>query len=160
MQTLADRRSLYRDAVVKTCKDLSIDVKIFSAIIEIESCWRPSAVRYESKLTTLSKIYYFAAINEITPETEAILEKCSWGLGQILGVTARNLGMKIPIQDLSQIECGLFWAGMYLKKLLDRYPDQDKVIASYNAGSPIYENGLLLNQGYVDKVNKVLRDQK
>lgn len=145
-------KEVYRERVETVCKDIGLDPKLMSAIIEVESSWDPWAVRYEPLFSYLSKPNYWANVNRITEASEKTLQKFSWGLGQIMGGTARNLGMTGPITSLCDVGLNIFWCGTYLKRLMIRYPETPAFISAYNAGSPTGAN-----QDYVKKVMTILK---
>lgn len=154
---LQERKELYSSYVEKVCKDLNLDDKLLKAIVEVESSWNPMAIRYEPAFLYQSRPTYWASLLGITATTESMLQRFSWGLGQIMGATARSLGMKGPIQTLSSPDTGSLWSAVYLKKICQKYDNLNDRIAAYNAGSAAKnENGLYRNQQYVYKVLKAL----
>jgi hypothetical protein len=151
-------KDLYKDYVVKTCKDLELRLDLMLAIISVESSWNPSAIRFEPSFLYVSKPSYFAQMLRITEMTEKTLQQFSWGLGQIMGATARDCGMKSPLQSLSLPDCGSFWACVYMKRICTRYVSLTDQIAAYNAGEPRKkQDGTYQNQDYVDKVIKLIQ---
>lgn len=127
------------------------------AICEVESGFNPLAARHEPSFRWIVKNPDKPAA--CTLATEINLQKTSFGLMQIMGATARDLGLKGWITILVDPETSLEWGCRYLAKLKARYGSQgtDAVIAAYNAGSPIIENGRYLNQSYVDKVKAAMK---
>lgn len=140
------------DQVTDITDTLSVDTATMLAIIETESSFNTWAVRYEPAFRYIDTSKDWAKICRITKDTEEFLQKCSWGLGQLMGGSARALGMRGPLQSLCDPEVGIFWAAVHLKKLIDKYPKPSDHIAAYNAGSPRFKDGAYVNQEYVDKV--------
>lgn len=141
-------------------KQFGLDPHLLCAIIDVESSWRPYAVRFEP-IFNLSRIESdipgFAKENGITVDTERVLLKCSWGLGQVMGATARSLGFMGPLPQLCEPYVGALWAARYLLKITKKYKSRNDQIAAYNAGSATFDSFKnYVNQPYVDKVLKRL----
>ncbi len=139
-------------------KNFGLDPRLLAAIIEVESGWRPYAVRFEPIFNLRSlECEKFAKDQGITVETERMLSKCSWGLGQVMGATARWCGFTGPLPQLCDPYQGALWAAKYLVKIGDRYKQRNDQIAAYNAGSATFDEFKnYKNQPYVDKVLKLL----
>jgi soluble lytic murein transglycosylase-like protein len=132
-----------------------VPADLVAAIAMAESSGDPWAVRYEPKFRWLTDLAQrpFAC----THFTEEHLQKCSWGLMQIMGATARQIGFRGWITELLAPETNVLFGMRYLATLRDRYECRTNVIAAYNAGSPIAgEDGRYKNQPYVDRVLAVL----
>lgn len=84
-------------------------------------------------------------------------QQASWGLLQIMGATARQMGCREHfLTALCDPEVGLEFGCRYLKNRWDKYYagyGMPAVIAAYNAGTPVRAgpNGYI-NQSYVNKV--------
>lgn len=149
------KKELYTQYVVNICKDLDLNPALLAAIIEVESAWKPYAIRYEPSFELVSRPAYFAKLNSITETTERAMQRFSWGLTQILGCTARDIGFKGPMQSLCVPECGILWGATYLKRLTKRYANVLDQVAAYNAGEAKKRvDGTYINQEYVEKVMK------
>lgn len=147
----------FREALTKICRDFGVDDRVMAAIITVESAWRHWAVRFEPGFDLgESPTAKYAKENHITAATEAVLEKCSWGLGQVMGATARWLGFSGPLNSLCEPHTGMLWAVKYYARLSKRYESRDDRIAAYNAGSAVRKGAAYANQAYVDKVLKNL----
>ncbi len=148
----------YREVLNKICKDFGVDSDVMAAIITVESNWRPWAVRHEPTFKLNNTPYLtFAKENGITGETERTLQRCSWGLGQVLGATARHMGFAGPLNSLCDVTTGLIWSVKFYSRLHKRYDTVADRIAAYNAGSATFDGfQKYINQGYVDKVSKHL----
>ncbi len=127
------------------------------AICEVESGFNPLAARHEPSFRYIVQKSDKPANCSLA--TEINLQKTSFGMMQVMGATARDLGLKGWITILVDPETGLEWGCRYLKRQMKRYESLglDAVIASYNAGSPVYNNGRLQNQDYVDKVKAAMK---
>ena len=148
----------FESKVVEVCKNNNVDPKIFMAIITVESSWDAKAIRYESSFSYIKNPEFYAKKNHITVSTEVILQKCSFGLGQIMGGTARDLGFDGKLISLVNVYRGTFWAAKYFATRCQKYSELTDQIAAYNAGSPRKNEGKYVNQTYVDKVLNALKD--
>jgi len=143
-----------KDLVISIAKDHGLDEDFVCAIVKVESNWNPSVVRYEPNWKYFVNPKKFAEKNHITEKTETELQKFSWGLTQIMGGKARELGFDDMLTELISPEIALNYSCIFLKNLLDRYKVYEKVAAAYNGGSALYKTGTqeFRNQQYVDKV--------
>lgn len=136
-----------------------VDADLVHAIIQIESGWNEWAVRFEPNYKWLDAPVEWALKLGTTPETETILQKTSWGLMQVMGGVARQHGYKRPLTMLLLPKDGLEVGIQHLQSKVRVYGAVEKnVIASYNSGSPIINNGVYKNQKYIDLVSARLRD--
>ncbi len=133
---------------------------LVKAIIQVESGGNTYAMRYEAAF-----LYRYVPSTPqrfgcASLETERQARATSWGLMQIMGQVARELGCKEPfLSTLCDAETGLRYGCLLLARLRDLYLrgyGWDGVISAYNQGSPIKnkKSGAFLNQGYVMKVRK------
>jgi soluble lytic murein transglycosylase-like protein len=150
------RREELLPILEKAAQHFRIDRNLIEAIIIVESGCDEYATRYESSESVskyLKEVKYFAEKNRITEETEKILQRTSWGLMQVMGFLARDLGFSGNIPMLVVPEINVFYGTLFLTKLLKKYNNEELAILSYNAGSPIKNSsGGFINQGYLDKV--------
>ena len=140
-----------------------IDSELFQAICTVESSLIPSAVRFEYKFKWHFKPEEWAKKYHFSTDTERAFQSFSYGLPQIMGACMREYGFSGNFQELLKPDAdhrvALQYAAKHLKRFLIRYPKMNEAIASYNAGSPRYcDDGMFENQGYVDKVNAVLKN--
>lgn len=136
-----------------------VDPVLFEAICRVESSLDPFAMRYEPRWNYLYFPREHASRLRITEDTETQLQKFSYGLCQIMGSVAREHGFSGPLGALiSDPALCLKYGAIHLKKFLWKYQTEVEVIAAYNAGSARKTpGGMFVNQQYVDKVDKVLR---
>lgn len=141
-----------------------IDPQLLDAIIIVESAYNPLAMRYEPNFNSTAIPDSYAKNNRITVTTEKQCQKFSWGLGQIMGGTARFLGFGGPLPQLLEPEVNILYATKYILKLMGDYQFIDDQIAAYNAGSAKKKsNGKgteYINQAYVDKVLRTMETVK
>lgn len=139
------------------CKGLAADPQIIDAIIIAESAYDPFAIRYEVEYDYVSKAPDYAKINQTSVATEIIGQKISWGLGQVMGGTARGLGYKLQLPMLCDPTVNIELMIEFIQQLEAKYKTLDDVIASYNAGIPRkLPTGFYRNQQYVDKVHEAM----
>lgn len=153
--------SLPWDKIQDTSLEYRVPFDLLGAIIQTESGGNPYASRYEPNYRYLFYPDAFARNLVITRLTEEIHQKTSWGYMQIMGGVARELGFKDHLPRLSEPSINLKFGAKKLRDLLNKYDSERLVIASYNAGSPVYKKDsgdTLINERYVDKVYSYLRD--
>lgn len=145
----------FKNLINDVAKSFNLDPVLVEAIIEIESAGKPMKVRFEPAWNYLYQVDDYAKRLSITKNTEKILQSCSWGLMQIMGSVAREIGFTEDMPVLCQPEKNIFYGCKKLKSLCNKYPIQADAIAAYNAGTPrMMANGRYFNQQYVDKVTK------
>lgn len=145
----------------KKADEFNLDRALVAAIVKVESAGQARSMRFEPGWQYPPVNHRaFASNLGITEQTEAVLQKCSFGLMQVMGAVARELGFTGHLIDLCEPETGLHYGCMKLKKLFERYGSYEPdVIAGYNAGSAIKEpSGMYRNQSYVNKVDQALRE--
>ncbi len=134
-----------------------VDSDLVLSIIEVESSFNHWAVRYEGHWKHHFKVEEFARRAQITAETEKQLQMMSFGLMQVMGTVARELGHLGNLLELCQPEVGLKFGIFKLLDLMKKHRSELDVISAYNAGTPKKgSHGLYVNQGYVTKVSNIL----
>lgn len=148
------RREFILPVLANLSKQFEIPLYLADAIICTESEYLQYAVRYEPHMNLVQLPQMFSKKNHITLGTEKQLQKFSFGLFQVLGVTARSMGFDGALPELFEIEKNIIWGLRYLDKQLHRYRYEDEAIAAYNRGSAFKNaTNTFVNQGYVDKVH-------
>ena len=128
-----------------------LDPLLVQAMVTIESAGNPWAMRYEPGYTWLIP-YSHPLVSE---QTELTQQRTSWGLMQVMGATARELGCDAPyLACLCAPAVGLEFGCRYLARQLKRYDgDVQDAVAAYNAGSARRNReGQYVNEAYVRKV--------
>src|SRR5437899_2957568 len=69
-----------------------IDPALLKALCEAESSWNPWAARWEPNFFRKYVAPLYSASKIEGGATEAYMRAMSWGLGQVMGQTARELG--------------------------------------------------------------------
>lgn len=152
---MAKEESLYDDLIIKSAELYRIDANLIRAICAVESNWNTWANRFEPAATLEHDPRTWADHLNLSYLTEQHNQHSSWGLMQVMGFLARDLGFTLYIPMLCQPDIGLFYGSKYLKKLFERSdcPTESDIISAYNQGSPRKTvGGLYLNQKYVDSV--------
>ncbi len=144
--------SLIQDAAAKH----HLPFLLVRAIVKVESGGDAAAMRREEKFfQRYVEDRGYAVILPCTRDTEEHLRGYSFGLMQIMGQTARELGFRETfLGGLLTPEVGLEWGCRYLKSQLDRYHgDLEQAVAAYNLGTARRdETGAFKNQAYVNKI--------
>ena len=137
-----------------TAKEFDLDPKLIRTIIKIESSGRKLARRFEpafyDRYLKGKPLLHFVPTT-ITQETERIDRAFSYGLMQVMGLTARELGFKgETLTELLSIKNNIFYG---CKKLAWCFKKEQgnwlRAVARYN-GNP----DLPQAQGYAQKVKK------
>lgn len=132
------------DLARNTANSEALDPALVCAVIEQESAWSPWAMRYEP----LFFAKYVAPLytNNKIGATEAYARGFSWGLMQVMGQTARELGLTTahlsalcdPVINLT-VGCKLL-----KKKLESAKGELHKALQSWNGGAnPDYAEEVL-----------------
>ena len=135
-----------------------LDPNLVAAIVSVESCFQPQAVRYEAKFQK-KYIDPHPKYGFLDAKTRTLLSS-SLGLMQTMGLVAHEDGLSLlKLEDLFRPEIALEYGCKQLKQLIERYwqsPPKRVItnaIAAYNAGTArVGKAGKYVNQGYVDKV--------
>jgi soluble lytic murein transglycosylase-like protein len=154
-----------RDSIVKIIELIAptynLDTVLIQALIATESSFNVNAMRYEALFTYLTNPPSHAQRLGTSIETEATLQRFSWGLCQLMGSVFRELGfmesLPLALEPHINIQFGCLHFSNYLKK----YGAIEDAISSYNQGSPRRgPNGTYFNQIYVDKVLNFYKNLK
>lgn len=138
--------------IVDAAKFSGVDPMLALAITEVESAGDPYAIRFEPGWKYHYNVDNFAKLCRISHDTEQMLQACSFGLMQVMGTVARELGHEESLLKLTDARTGAKFGCIKLARLFKTLKSVDDVIAAYNAGSPIKRDQKYINQGYVDKV--------
>ena len=117
----------------------SLDPSLVCAVIEHESAWNPWAIRYEPAF--FSKYVASLYTNNKVPATEAYARGFSWGLMQVMGQVAREVGFDaLFLSALCDPEQGLDVGCKVLRKKFDAMAgDTTRALLAWNGGAnPTY----------------------
>lgn len=135
-----------------------VPVPLAIAVCEVESAGDHLAVRFEPGWRYFYQVEAHARSAHITVETERTLQAMSWGLMQVMGSVARELGHQGSLLALCDAFTGAKYGCLKLASFLRKYSKMEDAIAAYNAGSPRRAaDGTYVNQAYVDKVLRNFR---
>lgn len=135
----------------------NVPANLLGAIVFTESGGNSLAARFEKDYKYLFESKRFARETGVTETTEMMLQMTSWGLCQVMGAVARELGVVGPLLNILDPETNLTVACKLIKRLAAKHSQRDDIIAAYNAGTPVKTiDGKYRNQAYVDKVNAAI----
>lgn len=112
-----------------------ISAQLVCAVVEQESAWNTFAVRYEPGF--LSKYVAPQYTQGKLSATEAYTRSMSWGLMQLMGEVARELGFDGPwLTELTDPKIGLLFGCKKLKSCLTKAKDDEaKALLIWNGGA-------------------------
>lgn len=142
----------YLPLIKTNAYELAIEPALLAAFIWQESGGETKAIRFEPSIKFNFTANKFAKALSISQETEVNCQNTSWGLLQILGVRARELGFDGYLTDLLVPEIGISYGCKNIAALQLRYRFIEDLIAAYNAGSALRRDGRYINMGYVEDV--------
>lgn len=159
---MSDQRPAIVSLIKQECARRDLEAQLICSLIDVESSFNPFALRYEPTAMRTYAATVCANTNGISWETEFQAQRFSWGLGQILGSTARWLGFRNLLSTLCDPKTGIFWTCEAFEKLGSPYKTLEEKIAAYNAGSVQLrsDGSSFLNQKYVDRVLNFYRGSK
>lgn len=132
-----------------------LDPDLLHAIVRVESGGDPHAIRYEPRYPYLWDVKRerpfrdltldergsssappdFPALRPCSRDTEWTAQRMSWGLCQLMGAVARELGyVGTFLPGLLDPAINLEFGATLLAKLLTRTKSTDKAVQAYNAG--------------------------
>lgn len=140
--------------IVSTARGAQVPPELVLGIIEAESGGDPRAARINST-------YPYTMMQAKRPamcsvDVERIFQKTAWGLMQVMGATARELGFDGWLSELvvpeTNVRLGIEFLGRKMSQHLER-DGIEGVVAAYNGGAPRRRpDGKFVNQTYVDRV--------
>lgn len=141
-------------ALIKKHSSINVvDPVLVAAICMQESGFEPWRSRYEPTWEYFYMPINYSRLLGITTETEVQAQKTSFGLMQLMGCVARELGYDDYLNKLASPDLGIMFGCKKLYTLEKKYDDVTDVISAYNAGSPSKNiEGIYKNQSYVDGV--------
>lgn len=140
--------------IVSTARGAQVPPELVLGIIEAESGGDPHATR-------INATYPYTMMQAKRPagcsvDMERMCQKTAWGLMQVIGATARELGFDGWLSELVSPETNIRLGIEFLRRKMSQYFERDGiegVAAAYNGGAPRRRpDGKFVNQSYVDKV--------
>ncbi len=139
--------------IQSTAHQYQMDPHLIGAIIHQESRGRSCAMRYEEDYRYLKDPVRLAKEMNLDPNEEETNQKTSYGLMQIMGGLARDLGYKGDLAKLCNPRLNLRLGARQLKVLHKRFGSVELALAAYNSGTPQFtKSGKLKNERYVQSV--------
>lgn len=140
-----------------------LPARLAAAVVAVESGGEPFAFRFEPAFYEryVRPRPDWRPVRPCSRDTERQALATSWGLMQVMGATARDLGYAGPyLASLCDPPQGIEYGCRLLTRLRDRHLAAlgwPGVVAAYNAGTPRRgPDGLFANQAYVDKIADAL----
>jgi soluble lytic murein transglycosylase-like protein len=152
---------MFDEMIENHAKIESLDPNWVKAIIQQESRFNLYSIRYEPTYPYLFRPEFYSKILNITLDTEMMCQKMSWGLGQIMGGLARNLGFSKDLPALIDSETNIIYICEYLNQLKSHAKMPEQFFAGYNGGVGAIlseNNGVFSNQKYVNSCMSHLKD--
>lgn len=148
-----EHTALYPDLINKYSEEFSLEKSLIAAICMQESSFETWRCRYEPNWQYFTFALHYAQLLGISFDTELQFQKTSWGLMQVMGGVARELGYDDYINKLVNPDFGLKYGCKKLASLKKKYEELNDAISSYNQGIPSKDStGRYHNQTYVDSV--------
>ena len=143
--------------IEKAAAKYGLDPDYVEAHVMTESSGNPKATRYEPAFYSR-----YVVPLKIKDEKEAKCRATSFGLLQIMGQVAREMGFKGEFKDLCGVIGGLDWGCRKLAKCYEKFGKKNinAGIAAYNCGTPKITPEGFKNQEYVNRVNGFLKKIK
>jgi soluble lytic murein transglycosylase-like protein len=101
---------------------------VVAAVCEQESGWEPGAVRFEPAFLR----HYVAPLNLAL--LESLSRSTSWGLMQIMGQVAREMGFTDALDTLRTPEVGILYGCKKLQRCYLQHRDDTTSLLAYNGG--------------------------
>jgi soluble lytic murein transglycosylase-like protein len=148
-----DRKEL-RILIEGKAAERGVDPDLVEAVIMTESSGRYLSARFE-------KGFYKTYVEKLpVKESWKMFYATSWGLMQIMGLVAYEMGFPNNPVELMDPETNLRYGIQFLKRKIDKY-GIPAGIAAYNSGTPRKTaSGEFTNQVYLDRVNRFLKEIK
>lgn len=133
-----------------------LDPKLAQSIAQIESSFNPMCMRFEPNWMYYYMPLVYSKNLGVTLATERTLQQISYGLMQVMGSVARELGFEEELIKLCDPDLGAQYGCMKLVDIKKKYSDEQDIISAYNAGTPSKIGIKYRNQDYVNKVTEAL----
>jgi soluble lytic murein transglycosylase-like protein len=149
----------HKALIEQIAHEFGLSDRLIKGIVKTESNGNQWAVRYEPNWKYFLTPWVFRDSLQITEDTERIMQATSWGLMQVMGSVARELGFKDHLTMLTDPELAIRYGCLQLIKMSKKYSTIEDCIAAYNAGSARrLAGGQYYNQSYVNRVLENMRN--
>jgi hypothetical protein len=121
-------------AAQKIAASHGLTPRIFCGLVERESAWNPWEIRYEPKFYE-EYVQKQVDAGKIHDETEARARAFSWGLCQVMGEDAREMGYAGNLAQLCDPETGLeYGARLLIHEITRSGANISAALERYNGG--------------------------
>lgn len=145
---------VHLNLIKEISEQMGIDPLLTASLVVKESTANTWACRFEPQYSYLYVPATYAKKLFSSMETEINMQKTSWGLMQVMGGVARELGWDHWLSELCVPVIGIRFGCQHLKNKYLKYGNWRDAVSAYNAGSvrkdPV--SGKYSNQAYVDEV--------
>lgn len=152
------------EKIIEASKLYGIDQIFLSALIQTESGGNQYAFRYEPDFSNVHPIPKLQNLWKVPAPTVLMMQKCSYGIAQVMGATAIDLGLlkescPWPTLLFDPEVCMKYCCKLVLQKMKIYGKEPSLLYASYNAGTPKkLASGVFKNQQNVDRFDKFYID--
>lgn len=155
----------YWDELIAKSLEYDINPLYLTALVFVESSGNPLATKYEEDYKYIYNSDDLAKVWHCSPEKALILQKTSFGLGQVMGAVAIEHGLLnyFPFKSptiLGIPEIGLDFACKHYNKFAKKYENVIDIYAAYNGGAArknqegIYNNAIQVTR-FIKQLNKL-----
>jgi hypothetical protein len=117
---------------------------------------------YHPRYQDLFEFETFSQKLGISSATEKVQQQTSWGLMQIMGGVAREMGYEGPLAKLCEVETNLYFAGKKFQECLAGYQYNilDALAAYRNGSAKKDSNGKYKNENFITAVKELYTNSK
>jgi soluble lytic murein transglycosylase-like protein len=145
------------DLAKQTASVYGLDPILVCAVIEQESDWEPWSIRYEDAFYN----HYVDPSGVQRSSTEYRARAFSWGLMQIMGEVARELGFTGHLASLCDPATGINWGCRKLQQCLKSTTSVHDALQRWNGGGdPNYANEVIARMKNYTGPTVVLTDDE
>lgn len=109
---------MYGDLILKYSNKFKLEPKLVESIIQTESSFNRFAVRYEPRYRWTYSVKELASLICCTRETMESMQKTSWGLFQIMGAVAYEIGLRTWATKLIDPEFNIMYGCEFLNRII------------------------------------------
>jgi hypothetical protein len=132
-----------------------LNPRLVLAVCVVESSLDTWATRFEPGWRWFLNPKQWARTHRRSEATERVHQATSWGLMQVMGTVAMEMGYQGPLPALCLPERGLYYGCKKLKSLVEKYGDLQKALSAYNTGRPDTKAGKLYAGKVFDEMEKI-----
>lgn len=133
--------------------EFRLEMDVVVSIVHAESGFGQWKTRFEPGWRYFYQSRSFAEKLGVSMQTEEAQQATSFGVMQVMGAVARELGFQDDLTMLCEPIVGAYYGCKKLRQLFDKYEIEPDAISAYNQGTPRKTKGLMYeNQKYLDKV--------